>query len=368
MQLPAACPTARPRSGLADREVFAIATELSPPSPSTPNGVRRCICSIVVPARRSTAGPSSTSGAVGGARSDPRLVLPPPAAADPAPAKKPKAEACIHIFLPGGIAHQETFDPKPFAPIEYRGELRLDRRPSSTASSSASPCRKTAADRRQDHGHPLDDARRGGPRARHAQHVHRLPAQPGAQSSRAWAASSATSSARGTTCRRTSAVPSMPTNFAGTGYLSSAFAPFSLGSDPANAGFTVQDLNLPGGVDDRPVRHAAARCSTRSTTTSPGRRRRDNLDGDGHLLPAGLQPDQLARRPARRSTSTPRPAKLRDEYGRNAAGQRMLMARRLVEAGVRFVTLTYGGWDLHAGIAGRHRAASCRRSTRRSPR
>src|SRR5947199_8972143 len=34
-----------------------------------------------------------------------------------------KAESVIHIFLPGGIAHQETFDPKPFAPIEYRGEL-----------------------------------------------------------------------------------------------------------------------------------------------------------------------------------------------------------------------------------------------------
>ena len=30
-----------------------------------------------------------------------------------------KAESLIHIFLPGGIAHQETFDPKPFAPIEY---------------------------------------------------------------------------------------------------------------------------------------------------------------------------------------------------------------------------------------------------------
>ena len=48
--------------------------------------------------------------------------------------------------------------------------------------------------------------------------------------------------------------------------------------------------------------------------------------------------------------------KLRDDYGRNAAGQRMLLARRLVEAGVRFVSLTYGGWDHHdnirAGISG----------------
>jgi uncharacterized protein (DUF1501 family) len=44
------------------------------------------------------------------------------------------------------------------------------------------------------------------------------------------------------------------------------------------------------------------------------------------------------------------PAALRDQYGRNQAGQRVLMARRLVEAGVRFVTLTYGGWDMHSQI------------------
>ena len=45
------------------------------------------------------------------------------------------------------------------------------------------------------------------------------------------------------------------------------------------------------------------------------------------------------------------PAAIRDEYGRNAAGQRMLMARRLVAAGVRFVSLQYGSWDMHTGIA-----------------
>jgi len=44
------------------------------------------------------------------------------------------------------------------------------------------------------------------------------------------------------------------------------------------------------------------------------------------------------------------PDNLRDDYGRNAAGQRMLLARRLVEAGVRFVSLTYGGWDHHDNI------------------
>ena len=42
--------------------------------------------------------------------------------------------------------------------------------------------------------------------------------------------------------------------------------------------------------------------------------------------------------------------KLRDRYGRNTAGQSMLLARRLVDAGVRFVTVNYGGWDHHAKV------------------
>ena len=37
--------------------------------------------------------------------------------------KEGKAKSVIHIFLPGGIAHQESFDPKPYAPAEYRGPL-----------------------------------------------------------------------------------------------------------------------------------------------------------------------------------------------------------------------------------------------------
>ena len=58
------------------------------------------------------------------------------------------------------------------------------------------------------------------------------------------------------------------------------------------------------------------------------------------------------------------PATLRDEYGRNTAGQRLLMARRLVAAGVRFVTLTYGGWDMHSQHHARPSATRCRRSIR----
>jgi uncharacterized protein (DUF1501 family) len=42
--------------------------------------------------------------------------------------------------------------------------------------------------------------------------------------------------------------------------------------------------------------------------------------------------------------------RLRDRYGRHTWGQSALLARRLVEAGVRFVTLTYGGWDFHSSL------------------
>ena len=45
------------------------------------------------------------------------------------------------------------------------------------------------------------------------------------------------------------------------------------------------------------------------------------------------------------------PDAIKDEYGRNQAGMRMLLARRLVESGVRFVTLTYGSWDHHDNIS-----------------
>ena len=42
---------------------------------------------------------------------------------------------------------------------------------------------------------------------------------------------------------------------------------------------------------------------------------------------------------------------MRELYGRDSFGEKTLLARRLVEAGVRFVTLNYGGWDFHNGIA-----------------
>ncbi|HOJ54870.1 MAG TPA: DUF1501 domain-containing protein [Phycisphaerae bacterium] len=53
----------------------------------------------------------------------------------------------------------------------------------------------------------------------------------------------------------------------------------------------------------------------------------------------------------------PEPASIRDTYGRTPFGQRMLLARRLVEAGRPFVAVRHGGWDMHADVHAGMRAA-----------
>jgi hypothetical protein len=145
-------------------------------------------------------------------------------------------------------------------------------------------------------------------------------------------------------------IPSLPTPYAGTGYLSSSFAGFSLGADPAQGGFQVQDLQLPGGVD-------GARFDRR-------RRMLDVVNNHFRQLEKSDALDAvdtfyqrayslISSEKARLAFDIEKedPA-IRDQYGRNTAGARMLLARRLVEAGVRFVTLTYGGWDHHDQIHG----------------
>src|SRR5207244_6160157 len=136
--------------------------------------------------------------------------------------------------------------------------------------------------------------------------------------------------------------------FAGTGYLGSAYGPFTLGADPTNKEFKVRDLTLPSGIDEkRFAERRAMRAAVDAHFSSL--EKSDALDGmDSFYQRAyAMMSSDKAREAFDLSKETD---KLRDEYGRNAAGQRLLLARRLVEAGVRFVSLTYGGWDHHDNI------------------
>jgi uncharacterized protein (DUF1501 family) len=266
-------------------------------------------------------------------------------AADPAP-KEGKAKSVIHIFLPGGMAHQESWDPKPFAPIEYRGEMgtvptKLDGvLINETLKQTAQIADKITICRSMTHGE-----------AAHERGTHNM--FTGYRPSPALTFPSMGSVVSHELGVRNNlppyvCIPSMPTNFAGSGYLSSAFAPFSLGSDPANAGFTVQDLKLPGGVDEK-------RFTTRKNLLEAvndhfaSKEKSDNLDAMDTFYQRAYSmiSSEKARTAFDINAETPA---IRDEYGRNAAGQRFLMARRLISAGVRFVSLTYGGWDMHGQI------------------
>ena len=145
-------------------------------------------------------------------------------------------------------------------------------------------------------------------------------------------------------------IPGQPNEFAGTGYLSSSYAPFSLGSDPAADGFTVRDLQLPGGVT---AERFARRRSVLETVNQRfvDAEKADALDAVDTFYERayGMVMSPQAQEAFDLSKETDQ---LRDEYGRNQAGSRLLMARRLIEAGARFVTMTYGGWDMHDNIDG----------------
>jgi hypothetical protein len=145
-------------------------------------------------------------------------------------------------------------------------------------------------------------------------------------------------------------IPNQPNIYAGTGYLSSSYAGFSLGADPANAGFKVRDLELPGGVDfDRFARRRNMLEAVNEYFTS--KEQADSLDAVDTFYQRAYSILSSEKARAAFDIEQEDPA-TRDRYGRNTAGARMLLARRLVEAGVRFVSLTYGGWDHHDNIEG----------------
>ncbi len=134
----------------------------------------------------------------------------------------------------------------------------------------------------------------------------------------------------------------------GGAYLGVAHNPFSADGDPNNDGYQVANLAPPAGVN--PVRIDGRRGLLASFDNA----RRD-VDASG--LMDGLDrftqdAFSLVTSPAAREAFDIRreEPRLRDRYGRHQWGQSALMARRLVEAGVRFVTLTFSGWDFHSSL------------------
>lgn len=258
------------------------------------------------------------------------------------------AKSVIHIYLPGGMAHQESFDPKPNAPIEYRGEMRQVATKISgelfgeTLPKTADIADKITVIRSMTHGEAAHE------RGTHNMYTGYRPS-PALQYPCIGSVISHEYGPRNNlppyVC-----IPNMPNEYAGSGYLSSAFAPFSLGSDPAAGGFKVRDLDLPGGVDDS--RFATRRSALEAVNAHFQKKEKsDDLKAMDTFYDRAYS--LISAPEARQAFDIEKEsAQVRDEYGRNTAGARMLLARRLVQAGVRLVNLTYGGWDMHNAIVG----------------
>jgi hypothetical protein len=257
-----------------------------------------------------------------------------------------KAKSVIHIYLPGGAAQQELWDPKPFAPIEYRGDLKPIPTKvggvqfSEYLKKTANVADKLCVIRSMSHGE-----------AAHERGTHNM--FTGYRPSPALKYPSMGSVVSHEYGPRNNlppyvCVPNQPNEFAGTGYLSSSFAPFTLGSDPSRPEFQVRDLTMAKGVDETRFAHRRTALDAVNAYFH-AKERSDAIDAMDTFYERAY--NLISSKEAREAFNlNAESQKLREEYGMNDAGQRMLMAKRLVGAGVRFVSLTYGGWDMHSQI------------------
>jgi len=263
-----------------------------------------------------------------------------------------KAKSVIHIYLQGGFAHMDSFDPKPDAPAEYRGILSpIPTSIPGTYFSSHMPFSAKIADRitvvrsmthtEVDHSrgeHSMFTGYRPSPALVYPSMGSVVADQLGVrQAMPAYVC-----------------VPNQGSQFLGSGYLSNSCGPFALGTDPARSNFTVRDLNLAKGVDEDRFQRR------KDLKNLVDDHFRSQLQDDAVSTMDSLYQrayDLLSSSEARGAFSLKGESdETKELYGmkphgpvlRPSAGARFLIARRLVEAGARFVTVTYGAWDTHA--------------------
>ena len=259
---------------------------------------------------------------------------------------KPKAQAVIQIFLSGGLSHIDTFDPKPYAPVEVRGEFKtvkskMDGEPlSELLRKTAGVADQISIIRSMTHSEAAHE------RGRHNMLTGYRPSPVVTFPS----IGSVVSHELGV---RNNLPPYIGVPFAndeymGTGYLSAAYAPFSLGSDPNRSNFRVRDLALPNGVDGHRLKRRQQLLGDLDESFAT-KARADSLNATDAFYEMAY--NLIESKSARDAFDLSKvPAAHRNRYGRSNIGQRLLMARRLVEAGARYMIVTDGGYDHHRDL------------------
>jgi hypothetical protein len=136
-----------------------------------------------------------------------------------------------------------------------------------------------------------------------------------------------------------------PLTSGGPGFYGAEHAPFVIEGDPVSPDFEVRDL-IPEGVSDkrqdRRKKLLSGLDTPASSTSAPG--------GKAGTMATYYEKayDLMTSSAARKAFDIKsEPAKLREAYGHTTLGQCALLARRLVEAGTRFVGVDHSGWDTH---------------------
>jgi hypothetical protein len=259
-----------------------------------------------------------------------------------------KAKSCIVIWLDGGPSHLETFDLKPQAPAEVRGPFQsiattlpgvqiCDLMPRTAQMMNQVAVIRSMTSPLGEHNfgtHYLMTGYKPTPVLEYPQygsvvafHRKKHGVLPG-----------------------NIAVPDFRVGggkLSGNGFLPTATRPFSVGADPAKPSFQVRDLEFYPGV-------TAARIDRRKEFLNALDRLSRKAD-DNSIRQSDPQFEQAYRlisspEAKKAFDLTAEPNSVRKRYGRKTIGQSCLLARRLIERGVGFVTVNSRGWDTHNNI------------------
>jgi len=268
---------------------------------------------------------------------------------------------CILVWLDGGPSHYETFDPKPDAPSGIRGEFKSiptsvpgihfsEVVPNLAKVMDKSTIIRSICHKDPNHGGGNHYMMTGAPTP--------VPVACGAFVTFHPSYGSMISYERGIR-GGLPAYMSLPrmSRSGGPNFLGGQHAPFVIGGDPNGESFRVRDVVLPKSISE-------SRAKNR-------RELREQLDRLKRIQdPLAADPtitfDQFYEQGVDLVTSPQAQSAfdihqesdtIRDQYGRNDLGQRLLMARRLTEVGVSFVTVYYGGWDNHTNLFSRFKGS-----------
>jgi hypothetical protein len=275
------------------------------------------------------------------------LTLPDLLRARAAAASNDREVSCILLWLQGGISHIDSFDPKPEAPVEIRGEFGvIDTNVPGIALCDPLP-------RLAQHQDKYSILRSLNPRngSHGVADAYMLTGHPFNQAIIYPTFGAVIARERGD---RNSMPPfvQLGTNvdqrFGGgvAGFLGDQYNPFVLPGDASSPGFTVRDVTLPGGVDRARFERRLKVLETVDTWQAQMEANVASLEATDvfYQKAYSLITAPQAKKAFAIDAEDPR---MRDRYGRHSLGQGCLLARRLIEGGVRFVTVTDGGWDTH---------------------